>query len=939
MPRPMQDGLGWQQTTFYLMPVWTREPSIGAIESVCRQQLKTPSEDICTVTFHAAGLFNKVYLIHTAGRSFIMRVTLPVYPRHKTRAEVVTLRWVHENTSIPVPEVFDFDDSNDNEIGFEWILMEYMQGTSARKRWRTMSMEQKIALTERFAAFQFELSGLEKQESAFKGIGTLDSLDSNVPQIATAPGRLVSHEFFMEKSEDEDDIEDAEDILPAAQTLLALLPKVFSPDLTRSESSALQHHDLNLNNILVNEQGEVTAVLDWECVSALPLWMLTQMPKFLDGEPREDEPQRDIYADETPEEAAPEADKRNDPDYLDNEGKNELYWIHKMEYEQTQLRRVYKARIKELCPEWVEESPLQNDFYEAVSQCDGIWKTKAGRWAERVEKGEAVDTAQNPQYIALSYVWGGMEMLKTTSENLEKMLQPGALIDGQGTKGPKLAQTIVDAMDLARKLGCPFFWTDCICIVQDDEEERTMFLNAMASVYANAYLTIVAAEGADGNYGIPGIGRCSEPRDTLWSEMHFPGHTLLLGRDCDATPTVYGKDKPWSTRGWTLQESYLSRRVLVFTSIVSFHCQKHTSCEWDLAPHGMRRGFIDRISFVCNVPNWPYIGHYLDVVRDYSRKNLSFDDDTLHAFAGVTTVLKQSFHSGFHYGLPEVFFDASLLWEPDWLNPTPLQLRKTEKLLLPSWSWVRTRGPIKTRIWRYFAEDFYKDTSFRNIYELKPLVQWWKTRPQGEAPKLITYQHFSNHASMPPGWTFRGAGRRSDAKYSHSSSPDTKYPHPFPFPESAEAPLPDVEYGPLLRCVAHRGWLVKSDKFEKFDTVTMHGTFNLCLSDGTWAGILFDDRLDQGFPQKSSEKCEVIAIAEGRVPGMDDDYSLPEYRVIQRAIFPGEEVSGRRAFCYEFYFILWIGWVDGIAYRRGIGRVLKGVWENMELEEIGVTLG
>ncbi|KAM0259448.1 hypothetical protein ACHAQJ_003343 [Trichoderma viride] len=431
MPRPTQDGLGWQQTPFYLEPVWTRDPSTGAIESVSRQQLKTPSEDPCTVTFHAAGLFNKVYLVHTAGRSFIMRVTLPVYPRHKTRAEVVTLRWVRENTSVPVPKVFGFDDSNDNEIGFEWILMEYMQGTSARKRWRTMSMEQKVALTKRFAGFQFELSGLEKQESAFKRIGTLDSpeidlqVGSKAPQTAAAPGRLVSPEFFMgdhlgydiprgpfrsscdwlsailtiiiqhqtlvlEKSEDEDDIEDAKDILPVAQTLLALLPKIFLPDLTGLESSALHHHDLNLNNILVNEQGEVTAVLDWECVSALPLWMLTKMPKFLDDQPREDEPQRHLYADETPEEAAAEADKRNDPHYLDNEGKNELYWIHKMEYETTQLRKVYQARLKELCPEWAEESPLKNDFYEAVEQCDGLWLSKARRWAERMEKGESV---------------------------------------------------------------------------------------------------------------------------------------------------------------------------------------------------------------------------------------------------------------------------------------------------------------------------------------------------------------------------------------------------------------------------------------------------------------------------------------------------------------------------------------------------------------------
>lgn len=94
-------------------------------------------------------------------------------------------------------------------------------------------------------------------------------------------------------------------------------------------------------------------------------------------------------------------------------------------------------------------------------------------------------------------------MLKTTTENLGKMLQPAALLDGQNTKGPELAQIIADALDLARKLGCPYFWIDCICIVQDEKAERTMFLTGMASINGNAYLTIVAGEGAGGNHGTP----------------------------------------------------------------------------------------------------------------------------------------------------------------------------------------------------------------------------------------------------------------------------------------------------------------------------------------------------------------------------------------------------------------------------------------------------
>ncbi|TVY66183.1 hypothetical protein Focb16_v010942 [Fusarium oxysporum f. sp. cubense] len=114
MQQATQDGLEWQESFLDLEPVWTREPSIGAIESVSRQQLKITSDNPCTVTFHGAGFFNKVYLVRAEGSTFVMRVTLPVYPRHKTRAEVITSKWVRENTTIPVPEVFAFDDSNDN---------------------------------------------------------------------------------------------------------------------------------------------------------------------------------------------------------------------------------------------------------------------------------------------------------------------------------------------------------------------------------------------------------------------------------------------------------------------------------------------------------------------------------------------------------------------------------------------------------------------------------------------------------------------------------------------------------------------------------------------------------------------------------------------------------------------------------------------------------
>lgn len=46
-----------------------------------------------------------------------------------------------------------------------------------------------------------------------------------------------------------------------------------------------------------------------------------------------------------------------------------------------------------------------------------------------------------------------------------------------------------------------------------------------------------------------------------------------------------------------------------------------------------------------------------------------------------------------------------------------------------------------------------------------------------------------------------------------------------------------------------------------------------------------------------------------------------------------------RIYVYEFYNVLWIEWIDGIAYRRALGRVFKKAWESHPLEEVNVILG
>lgn len=44
-------------------------------------------------------------------------------PRLKTESEVATMRYLRENTNIPVPTVFHYDSNPYNRLGGEYILM------------------------------------------------------------------------------------------------------------------------------------------------------------------------------------------------------------------------------------------------------------------------------------------------------------------------------------------------------------------------------------------------------------------------------------------------------------------------------------------------------------------------------------------------------------------------------------------------------------------------------------------------------------------------------------------------------------------------------------------------------------------------------------------------------------------------------------------------
>jgi hypothetical protein len=66
-----------------------------------------------------------------------------------------------------------------------------------------------------------------------------------------------------------------------------------------------------------------------------------------------------------------------------------------------------------------------------------------------------------------------------------------------------LPRTIQDAISVTRRLGVRFLWVDALCIVQDSINGQDWIdeSSKMASIYGNAYLTIVAEAANDCSQG------------------------------------------------------------------------------------------------------------------------------------------------------------------------------------------------------------------------------------------------------------------------------------------------------------------------------------------------------------------------------------------------------------------------------------------------------
>ncbi|KAH8728531.1 heterokaryon incompatibility protein-domain-containing protein [Phaeosphaeriaceae sp. PMI808] len=525
---------------------------------------------------------------------------------------------------------------------------------------------------------------------------------------------------------------------------------------------------------------------------------------------------------------------------------------------------------------------------------------------------------QDVSFVALSYVWGKVNMIKTTKANLSQLQRPGALNDTD--LQPLIPLTVRHAIHLLPFLGERYLWVDILSIVQDDEGTFKDQLSRMASIFAHATAVIAALDGPDADYGLRGWKGLpsEEQRHVEQFSIPFDNKTLIRRMQFGQNSKSKLGDRTYFRRAWTFQEYLFARRRICFQNdCVWFQCCESTHYE----DHARSELPWDRRDWTFEV-GYPALNVYSDLVQDFNARQLSYAEDCLSAFTGLLSCYTKAFKGGFLCGLPEIFFDAALLWQPNGELTRRVPSGNTQhptatEACLPSWSWIGWAGDVNFDNWatgndwvaacrgliatskcqtfpmtQWYTSDSLKATERRHID-----VEWFTWRNLYQDPTR----------QLPPGW------KRSRKKpneiltiedypdgygkylYQHKSCSATFwYPMPLFDPSPQPKLNPHTRY--LFASVQTAQLYPMGAAFMKqgsdlFGRGYSKRYISLCDSKKQWVGILRlhnheQFKEDEQGAMEARTTLQLVVLSRGTIPnnlgGDAGPFYMDEYNLEQR---------------------------------------------------------
>ena len=574
-----------------------------------------------------------------------------------------------------------------------------------------------------------------------------------------------------------------------------------------------------------------------------------------------------------------------------------------------------------------------------------------------------VDAPPACQYAVLSYVWGNAGGLR----NLQKIKKSLEIEGSMHDKISDLPTTIKDAISLTNEVGLHYLWVDSLCIVQDDPDDKKYQIALMDRVYSSASLTIAATDGNSATAGLSGM--ISRPRA-------FPQHVAhVQGIHLSNLPLSFFNavdHSVWNTRAWTLQERIMSFRTLF---VAEQRCFFTCPCRPDVfveSSDPMENGTTRKKDQATN--NLAQVGTllpstrtvniqtYRRIVETYTSRHLSYPSDVLNAFKGIESVLRPFFRSDFIFGLPRSEVDSQLLWQPT----GSLRRRrdpKTAHALFPSWSWAGWVGEVEC-----------------NTHEQLSRIEWIEGNGERFSGKDFRYPTGANQdpaRRLEYRVEWRAALEFTGAPYYYEKeNPDQWFSHPT-------APEEKRTLGPNLKSMTDHllfeaettanhnisldhywpmSGISSQNCTDENHTACPLGLFDF---DGYQAGYVkvpgevflrFRDDIANG--TFIPNEYEFVLISRGKISEQKDrGEEDPELLVDSDAInmakshFPDRPSDTSRDGCgfnrqrYDatkpwcVYNIMLVEWIDGVAYRLGVGQMHIDSWAQAHPVKKTIELG
>ncbi|KAJ3497456.1 hypothetical protein NLG97_g1893 [Lecanicillium saksenae] len=307
---------------------------------------------------------------------------------------------------------------------------------------------------------------------------------------------------------------------------------------------------------------------------------------------------------------------------------------------------------------------------------------------------DVIDSNAAP-YAALSYSWGDAVTTKTTCRNLTDMKRQITM--------SSLQATTVDAVTLTRELGLRYLWVDALCIVQDSAQDWETESAKMASIYANAVITIASVSSKSA--GVPFLRHenskeATEHHQRLFSQtVQTPtGPTVIKARLVQQSGIHWrwrsdsderAPKEPWAQRGWTLQEQILSSRLLMISSTeMQWVCKQAEACECLSTLNRGRQFGHTPLAQLTDMGETFRFWHKL--LETYSNRTLTEGRDKLPAISGIAELVQRKTNSRYVAGLWENNIHLDLLWHKTGDTTTALGSDPQA----PSFSWASVDGEV-----------------------------------------------------------------------------------------------------------------------------------------------------------------------------------------------------------------------------------------------------